>query len=256
MKYHVFLSHASADKKNFVEELKQSFDKLGISVFYDKDTIEWGNNWAQKIKEGLDKCDYGVVIISKDFYNKEWTEKELKSLLIRQNNNGDNIVLPILYNTDLNELKKHCKKSCYKDLSKIQFIRFPEDGDVKDITIALAKILLNSAIYSESSDTEASNDKIFREFFKGHSYEFYKWLDKLIQNNNEWADDYDENLIGWHHLTIDGESIPLIQQKKRDNYSTPIMYDYDELSDYQYRINPVYYKSFCDYFNSKIKSQL
>lgn len=83
-KYNVFLSHASANKINFVEESKQSFDKLDISAFYDKDSIEWGNNWSQKIKEGLDKCDFGVVIVSKDFYDREWTEKELKSLLIRQ----------------------------------------------------------------------------------------------------------------------------------------------------------------------------
>lgn len=34
MKYDVFLSHADADKNNFVEELKKSFDKLGISIFY------------------------------------------------------------------------------------------------------------------------------------------------------------------------------------------------------------------------------
>lgn len=85
--------------------------KLGISVFYDKDSIEWGNNWSQKITEGLDKCDFGVVIVSKDFYDREWTEKELKSLLIRQNKNGDNIILPILYNTNLDEIIKHCDKS-------------------------------------------------------------------------------------------------------------------------------------------------
>lgn len=52
--YDVFLSHANADKIDFVEELKKSFDKLGISVFYDKDTLKWGDNWKKKIIEGLE----------------------------------------------------------------------------------------------------------------------------------------------------------------------------------------------------------
>lgn len=255
MKYDVFLSHADADKDSFVEELKQSFDKLGVSVFYDKDSIEWGNDWSQKIKEGLDKCDFGVVIVSKDFYDREWTEKELKSLLIRQNENGDNIILPILYNTNLDELKKHCKKSCYKDLAKIQFIRFPEDGDVKDITIRLAKILLNAASHL-CSDSEISNSKIFKEFLKDRSYEFDKWLDDLIQNNNEWTNDYDEYSDWWYLLTVDGESIPLIQQKHRDIQDHSMMFGYNGLSVYQYRINPIYFDSFCDYFNENIKPQL
>lgn len=255
MKYNVFLSHASADKMNFVEELKQSFDKLGISVFYDKDSIEWGNNWSQKIAEGLDKCDFGVVIVSKDFYDREWTEKELKSLLIRQNKNGDNIILPILYNTNLDELKKHCKKSCYKDLAKIQFIRFPEDGDVKDITIRLAKKLIATATVNLKQSSVLSNDTIFNKFFEDHSYEFDLWLKSLIESNNDWADDYDEDFIGWHHLTIDGKSIPLIQQRYRE-YNNSTMFSCDDKSEYQYRINPKYFNDFCTYFNKNIKPQL
>lgn len=255
MKYDVFLSHANADKINFVEKLKQSFDKLGISVFYDKDSIEWGNNWSQKIAEGLDKCDFGVVIVSKDFYDREWTEKELKSLLIRQNKNGDNIILPILYNTNLDELKKHCKKSCYKDLVKIQFIRFPEDYDIKDITILLAKKLLaNTAVNSKRSSVLSNND-IFDKFFEGHSYEFDLWLKSLIESNNDWADDYNEDFINWHHLTIDGNSIPLIQQRYRE-YDNPIIFGNDVGSEYQYRINPIYFDDFCTYFDKNIRPQL
>lgn len=258
MKYNVFLSHASADKINFVEELKQSFDKLGISVFYDKDSIEWGNNWSQKITEGLDKCDFGVVIVSKDFYDREWTEKELKSLLIRQNKNGDNIILPILYNTNLDELKKHCKKSCYKDLAKIQFIRFPEDCDVKDITIRLAKKLIADVTVDSEQSPVLSNNAIFDKFFEDHSFESYEfnlWLKSLIENNNNWADDYDENITGWHRLKIYEKSIPLIQQRHRD-CNDSIMFGYNGKSKYQYRINPIYFNDFRAYFDKNIRPQL
>ena len=47
--YDVFLSHANADKIEYVEDLKKSFDKLGINIFYDKDTLKWGDNWKKKI---------------------------------------------------------------------------------------------------------------------------------------------------------------------------------------------------------------
>lgn len=164
--YDVFVSHASADKENYVQELQESFKKLGIKIFYDADTIEWGDDWEQKIKNGLEKCRYGVIVVTKNFYNRIWTEKELKSFLIRQNNNGENVILPILYNTSIDELKKHCKKSCYKDLSKIQFV----DGnkmDVKDITILLArKLLKDSRIANSTVQKSKDNKAMFDNFFE------------------------------------------------------------------------------------------
>lgn len=131
----IFISYAHAND-DYATELRKSFDKLGIKIFRDAENIEWGDKWEEVIENALKKCRFGVVIISEDFYNRDWTEKELKTLLMRQN------VLPILYNTDFYNLKSHCKKSCYKDLAKIQFIKASEH-DVKDITILLARKLLN-----------------------------------------------------------------------------------------------------------------
>lgn len=255
-KYDVFVSHAHADKESIAAELQISFKKLGIRVFYDTDSIEWGDDWAQKIKDGLANCRFGVIIISKDFYDRTWTEKELKSLLVRQNNNGENVILPILFNTDIDELKSHCSKNCYKELSKIQFIRFPEDADIKDITIMLAKKLLADKADNSNDSSGLSNTEIFDEFFKGHSYEFNLWLDTLIKNNNDWMDDYDEDFIGWHHLTVNGEPIQLIQQRHREHNNSMMPLYGDIQSKYQYRINPIYFKDFSDYFNKKIKPQM
>ena len=68
--------------------------------------------------------------------------------------------------------------------------------------------------------------------------------------------DYDEGIIGWHHLTVKGEYIQLIQERHREhNNSTMFLYG-DIRSKYQYRINPIYFKDFCDYFNKKIKPQI
>lgn len=249
--YDVFVSHASADKENYVQKLQESFKKLGIKIFYDADTIEWGDDWEQKIKNGLEKCRYGVIVVTKNFYNRIWTEKELKSFLIRQNNNGENVILPILYNTSIDELKKHCKKSCYKDLSKIQFV----DGnkmDVKDITILLARKLLSSnkpdnLIMPESVNNKPMFDKFFEE---KNSIDFYRWLDSLIKSNNQWSDGYPNGFLGWHLFKYNGKSIGLIQEQEDE--SNP----YDDYINCQYRINPIYYSDFCKYFETYIRPQM
>lgn len=248
-KYDVFISHAHADKESFVKDLKESFSKLGIKIFYDTDSIEWGDNWESKINEGLDKCRFGVIIISNDFYNRKWTEKELKKLLSRQNKNGENIILPILYNTTCDEMKQH-----YKGLSTIQFISASK-YDIKDITILLArKLLKDNSLNDKFIQNKNKNNIIFDTFFeKMNSIDFFRWIDNLIQNNNSWIDDYDEDVIGWHNLTINGKAISLIQQQRNPSDSNMF---YTDTSDYQYRINPIYYKDFCKYFDENIRPQM
>lgn len=101
MKYDVFLYHANVDKDSFVETLKRSFDQLGISIFYGKDSIEWGDDWKQKIYDGLSNCKYGVIVVSENFLDRKWTEKELKELLSRQSETGGKLILPIAYNINV-----------------------------------------------------------------------------------------------------------------------------------------------------------
>lgn len=103
--YDVFISHANADKLSYVNELKESLDKLKINIFYDKDTLEWGDNWKEKILEGVAKAEFAIIVISENFFGREWTEKELGEFLTRQNQNGQKIILPILHNITVEQLK-------------------------------------------------------------------------------------------------------------------------------------------------------
>lgn len=104
--YDVFISHANADKQSYVDELKKSLDKLNIKIFYDKDTLEWGDNWKDKILEGVDKAEFAIIVISENFFGREWTEKELGEFLNRQNKNGQKIILPIIHNISVEQLKQ------------------------------------------------------------------------------------------------------------------------------------------------------
>ncbi len=84
-KYDVFISHANRDKEDFVEEFYQAINKLGIKVFYDKDVIDWGDNWKKVILDSTKKSEFAVIVISENFFDREWTEKELEEFLSRQN---------------------------------------------------------------------------------------------------------------------------------------------------------------------------
>lgn len=134
--YDVFLSHASKDKIIYVEELKQTLDILGVQVFYDKDTIEWGDAWKQKIYEGLEKSEFAIIVISENFFDREWTELELKELLERQNEEGQKLILPILHNITPEQLKAK-----YPIVADIQAIE-SKDNSYEKIALLFARQLI------------------------------------------------------------------------------------------------------------------
>lgn len=134
--YDVFISHANRDKEDFVEELYQAINKLGISIFYDKESLEWGDNWKAAILNGTKKSEFAVIVISENFFDREWTEKELVEFLSRQNRNGQKLILPILHNITLAQLQER-----YPFVADIQAID-SKDYTCDQITIMFAKQLI------------------------------------------------------------------------------------------------------------------
>ncbi len=135
-KYDVFISHANRDKSEYVDLLNMAVKRLGISVFYDTDVLAWGDNWKQVILDGTADSEFAIIVISKNFFGREWTEKELHEFLSRQNTSGQKIVLPLLHGITLEELKEH-----YPELGDIQCIN-SDDYSKEEITIFLARELI------------------------------------------------------------------------------------------------------------------
>ena len=120
----------------YVEELKQELDKLGINVFYDKDSISWGDKWKEKILDGVKKAEFAIIVISKNFFGREWTERELNDFLTRQNSSGQKIILPILYGITDKELAEK-----YPEVADIQGLS-TEMYSKEQIVILFAKELI------------------------------------------------------------------------------------------------------------------
>ena len=134
--YDVFLSHANQDKAEIVDELYESLEKLGISIFYDKETLEWGDNWKKRILEGTQKAEFAIIIISDNFFGREWTEKELSEFLGRQNRNGQKLILPIVHNITNEDLRE--KYPSVADIQTIESQRYTCD----QIALLFAKQLI------------------------------------------------------------------------------------------------------------------
>lgn len=134
--YDAFISHASKDKEELVEELNASLEKLGINIFYDKKALEWGDNWKQRIIEGTQKAEFAIIVISENFFDREWTERELNEFLNRQNSNGQKLILPILHNITIGQLKEK-----YPSVADIQGIS-TKDYTCDQIALLFARQLI------------------------------------------------------------------------------------------------------------------
>ena len=92
----VFISHASEDKETIVEPLVQLLEENGISCWYDKKDIGWGDSIVESISNGLKKSKYALVVLSENFISKGWTKAELNSMLNMEIENAQKKVLPLL----------------------------------------------------------------------------------------------------------------------------------------------------------------
>jgi hypothetical protein len=105
-RWDVFISHASEDKP-YVEPLARALNDAGISVWFDKMSLEWGDDIRTKIDEGLANSHYGIVMLSKAFLKKKkWTDHELSGLFALEEP-GRKVILPIWHEIDQSDLVKY-----------------------------------------------------------------------------------------------------------------------------------------------------
>ena len=103
LEYDVFISHASEDKDDVVRPLSIALKEKGLSVWYDEFELKIGDSLRRKIDVGLSKSNFGIVVISRDFIKKGWTNYELDGLITRSIS-GEQQLLPIWHNITKKEV--------------------------------------------------------------------------------------------------------------------------------------------------------
>lgn len=104
--YDVFISHASEDKDGIVRPLAHALNDGGLKVWYDEFELRIGDSLRRKIDSGLANSRFGVVVLSRSFFSKGWTNYELDGLVTRSVS-GEQILLPIWHEITKQELIKY-----------------------------------------------------------------------------------------------------------------------------------------------------
>ena len=97
VEYDVFISHASEDKDEVVRPLAQALQDGGLSVWYDEFELRIGDSLRQSIDTGISASRFGIVVLSKAFFDKGWPNYELDGL-VTMAVNGEQTLLPIWHN--------------------------------------------------------------------------------------------------------------------------------------------------------------
>jgi TIR domain/Protein of unknown function (DUF1566) len=90
----VFISHASEDTEEVARPLADALRKAGVKVWYDEFSLQLGDGLRRSIDRGLADSRYGLVVLSPHFFAKEWPQRELDGLAVREASSGK-IILPI-----------------------------------------------------------------------------------------------------------------------------------------------------------------
>jgi hypothetical protein len=99
MSWDIFISHASEDKDAVARPLYESLTAIGLRVWYDEFTLKLGDSLRQSIDYGLANSRFGIVILSPNFFEKNWPKNELDGLFSRETGKNK-IILPVWHNID------------------------------------------------------------------------------------------------------------------------------------------------------------
>ena len=99
----VFISHASEDKDDVVRPLAIALKEKGLSVWYDEFELKIGDSLRRKIDKGLATSKFGIVVLSRNFIKKGWTNYELDGIMTRVVDGGQ-VLLPIWHDITKKEV--------------------------------------------------------------------------------------------------------------------------------------------------------
>lgn len=103
----VFICHASEDKTTFVAALAKGLREAGMGVWYDDLSLKLGDSLRRAIDRGLKSARFGIVILSKAFFEKRWPQYELDGLVTLENSRGTKVILPIWHEVSQQDVEQY-----------------------------------------------------------------------------------------------------------------------------------------------------
>jgi hypothetical protein len=129
---YVFLSHSHKDKE-FARRLAASLRHTGHIVWVDEAEILVGDSLIDKIREGLDRVDYVLALLTRTSIESEWVKKELDVAMSREIQSKRVVVLPaLLHDVELPGFLKGKRYADFRDSAHY-------DRALKDVLAALGR---------------------------------------------------------------------------------------------------------------------
>lgn len=92
----IFLCHADLDKVTHARPLADALGRRGVSCWVDEAELLPGVSLMDAIGEGLTSAHFIAVLITENFFQRDWAQRELKAALSREIRTGSVVVIPIL----------------------------------------------------------------------------------------------------------------------------------------------------------------
>jgi hypothetical protein len=104
--YDAFISHATEDKDEIARPLAVALQKNGLAIWYDDFQLRVGDSLRRSIDKGLANSRFGIVILSPNFFAKNWPQYELDGLIAKEMVGGK-VVLPIWHKVSKDEVIRY-----------------------------------------------------------------------------------------------------------------------------------------------------
>ncbi len=147
----VFISHASEDKEDIALPLTKILKESGLRVWLDKHELFIGDSLRRKLDEGLSNSRFGVVILSDNFFNKEWPQKELDALISKEDGQSK-VILPVWHNVSKSFISQYsillADKLAVSSKMGLEFV-------ANEILRVVIKELIKEGVYLSSIEINA-----------------------------------------------------------------------------------------------------
>lgn len=191
----VFISFVSSDEI-LARDLADSLERNGVTTTFT--TFNLGDSLSHRIEMGLREAEYGIVILSRNFFKKPWSRRDLDKVAnIDREYEGKTQILPIWHEITQQDIARYSSALANR-------VGVPTKYGLKQIVEEILEVVKPSPISISISKGYALDSYSKQTAQIGSSMNDLKVLQNVLVNHFDMAELKDLAF----DLSIDYENIP------------------------------------------------